>query len=60
MPRAVRPFVKTTGNPYSHIVLRGGTRANYDLVSVRDAMNKLAAKNLPEIIMIRLLPRQFR
>jgi 3-deoxy-7-phosphoheptulonate synthase len=45
-------IVQTTGNPYTHLVLRGGTRPNYDSVSVMEAMELLRKKNLPEAIMI--------
>jgi 3-deoxy-7-phosphoheptulonate synthase len=45
-------IVQTTGNPHTHLVLRGGTRPNYDSVSVLEAMELLRKKKLPEIIMI--------
>jgi 3-deoxy-7-phosphoheptulonate synthase len=45
-------IVKTTGNPHTHLVLRGGARPNYDSVSVLEALELLGKKNLPEIIMI--------
>ncbi len=44
--------VKTTGNPYAHIVLRGGKRPNYDVVSIREALDQLKAKKLPEAIIV--------
>jgi 3-deoxy-7-phosphoheptulonate synthase len=44
--------VKTTGNPWVHIVLRGGKRPNYDPISLEEARLKLIKKNLPEIIMV--------
>src|SRR5512147_3246624 len=31
-PDGVTSIVKTTGNPYTHLVLRGGSRPNYDSV----------------------------
>lgn len=44
--------VSTTGNPYGHIVLRGGKTPNYDPVSVEKAQNLLNDKNLPDTVMI--------
>ena len=45
-------IVKTTGNPYAHIVLRGGSRPNYDTVSIEEARAMLAAKGLTKAIMV--------
>jgi 3-deoxy-7-phosphoheptulonate synthase len=45
-------IVKTTGNPHAHIVLRGGTRPNYDTVSINEAVSMLAAKDLSTSIMV--------
>jgi 3-deoxy-7-phosphoheptulonate synthase len=44
----------TSGNPYCHLVLRGGkqTGTNYDAESVHAAANALADKGLPERIML--------
>lgn len=44
--------VHTTGNPHTHIVLRGGHRPNYDLVSIAEARALLRQKGLPEAIMV--------
>jgi len=44
----------TTGNNDVHIILRGGTRPNYDAHSVSEAAAKLEAANLPQRIMIDL------
>jgi 3-deoxy-7-phosphoheptulonate synthase len=44
--------VKTTGNPWLHIVLRGGKRPNYDPISLEEARLRLIEKNLPEAIMV--------
>ena len=44
--------VNTTGNPYTHLVLRGGRRPNYDSVSIREAMTLLRKMKLPESIMV--------
>ncbi len=51
-PQGHTSIVTTTGNPYAHIVLRGGERPNYDSVSIREAIGLLHAKNLPEAIMV--------
>lgn len=45
-------IVQTSGNPHTHLVLRGGTRPNYDSVSVMEALELLRKKHLPEVIMI--------
>jgi 3-deoxy-7-phosphoheptulonate synthase len=45
-------IVQTTGNPHTHLVLRGGTRPNYDSVSVMEAVELLSKKNLLESIVI--------
>ncbi len=42
----------TTGNPYSHIILRGGSRPNYDRESVNEAAKKLRAGGLNSSVMI--------
>ncbi len=44
--------VKTAGNPWGHIVLRGGKRPNYGAISIEEARLKLIEKNLPEAIMV--------
>jgi 3-deoxy-7-phosphoheptulonate synthase len=44
--------VRTTGNPYSHLVLRGGDHPNYDPVSIAEACKKLDAKKLPNAIVV--------
>lgn len=46
-------YIITKGNPYCHIVLRGGIRKpNYDSESVREVENELKAYHLPESIMV--------
>ncbi len=52
--RQGRPaIVRTTGNRYGHLVLRGGGgRPNYDTVSVRLAERALAAAELPANIVV--------
>jgi 3-deoxy-7-phosphoheptulonate synthase len=44
--------VRTTGNPYAHIVLRGGRRPNYDSYSIREALDMLRAKELTEALVV--------
>jgi 3-deoxy-7-phosphoheptulonate synthase len=44
--------VKTGGNPWAHIVLRGGSQPNYDQISIEQARLKLIEKNLLENIMV--------
>ncbi|MFZ0614033.1 MAG: 3-deoxy-7-phosphoheptulonate synthase [Desulfobacterales bacterium] len=51
-PEGKASIVKTTGNPYTHIVLRGGRRPNYDTVSIREAVRLLRDKNLPESVIV--------
>lgn len=41
-PYGVTSRVFSKGNPYSHIVLRGGKRPNYDSVSIRETCNTLS------------------
>jgi 3-deoxy-7-phosphoheptulonate synthase len=45
---------ETTGNPYCHLVLRGGsaTGPNFGDEAVTGALAKLRAANLPEVVMI--------
>ena len=45
-------IVKTKGNPYAHIVLRGGARPNYDSVSIREASTLLGEKGLHDAIIV--------
>jgi 3-deoxy-7-phosphoheptulonate synthase len=45
-------IVKTKGNPYAHLVLRGGQRPNYDSVSIREALLMLNNKNLQEVVVV--------
>ena len=44
--------VKTGGNPWAHIVLRGGQQPNYDPISIERARLKLIEKNLLENILV--------
>lgn len=45
-------IVQTSGNPWGHIVLRGGRRPNYDPISIEEARLSLIGKKLPEAIMV--------
>ncbi len=46
-------FVSTRGNPYGHVILRGGARGpNYDRTSVRGALDALRDAGLPERLII--------
>ena len=51
-PKGYSSIVSTKGNPFGHIVLRGGPRPNYDPVSVEKVQKKLKEKNLLESVMI--------
>jgi 3-deoxy-7-phosphoheptulonate synthase len=44
--------VNTKGNPWVHIVLRGGPRPNYDPVSIDETLSQLRSRNLPERILV--------
>ena len=43
---------RTTGNPYAHIVLRGGLKPNYDAASLKRCENALAKAKLPVNIVV--------
>lgn len=45
-------IVKTAGNNYGHMVLRGGKRPNYDLISIEEACLMLLEKGLPEVLVV--------
>jgi len=45
-------IVKTRGNPWIHMVLRGGNRPNYDSVSIQQTLNLLRTNGLNEILMV--------
>jgi len=45
-------IVKTRGNPYTHIVLRGGIRPNYDSVSINNTIELLNKNNLRESVIV--------
>ena len=43
---------ETKGNKYTHVVLRGGVKPNYDIKSIRACENQLEKEKLPQRIMI--------
>lgn len=45
-------LTQTRGNPFGHLILRGGTNPNYDSVAVAQAEAALAAANLPMNIVV--------
>ncbi|MBN2419242.1 MAG: 3-deoxy-7-phosphoheptulonate synthase [Deltaproteobacteria bacterium] len=45
-------IIQTKGNPYTHVVLRGGIRPNYDSFSISSTINLLKKNNLRESIII--------
>jgi 3-deoxy-7-phosphoheptulonate synthase len=51
-PNGQTAIVRTKGNAYAHIVLRGGRRPNYDTVSIREAMGMLEEKGLHQSIIV--------
>ncbi len=44
--------IRTRGNSYGHVVLRGGNKPNYDSVTIALCEQALAAKNLPANIVV--------
>jgi len=44
--------VKTKGNPNHHVILRGGEKPNFDVVSVANAIEMLNHSNLPTQLMV--------
>ncbi len=51
-PKGYTSVVSTKGNPFGHIVLRGGPHPNYDPVSVGKVIEKLKIKKLLEAVVI--------
>lgn len=46
-------IVRTTGNPWGHVVLRGGhKRTNYDPASLAEAFDRLAGAGLSPMVMV--------
>ncbi len=50
----VSAFIRTSGNPTCHLVMRGGTKPNLDETSVADASDRLAKEGLPPRVMLDL------
>jgi 3-deoxy-7-phosphoheptulonate synthase len=49
----VTSIVRTSGNPHTHVVLRGGrTKTNYDAESIRTAEGTLKSEKLPPVLMV--------
>lgn len=48
----VRSIIPTTGNPYGHIVLRGGHKPNYQEENVKLAQKMLTENGLPAVLLI--------
>jgi 3-deoxy-7-phosphoheptulonate synthase len=50
----VPAILETTGNPYAHLVLRGGTETgpNFDGASIEKAVRLLRAAHLTEVVMV--------
>ena len=44
--------VKTQGNAYGHVVLRGGEKPNYDPISIEETRINLIKKGLPEAVVV--------
>jgi 3-deoxy-7-phosphoheptulonate synthase len=44
--------VRTAGNPWGHLVLRGGSRPNFDFLSIEEARLMLLGRSLPEAILV--------
>jgi len=51
-PEGQSCIVHTKGNPYAHLVLRGGKRPNYDSVSIHDAIADLKKKDLLQAVVV--------
>ena len=45
-------IAQTTGNEDTHVILRGGSKPNYDSVSVAESVAQLAAAELPGRLMV--------
>ncbi|HYA27871.1 MAG TPA: 3-deoxy-7-phosphoheptulonate synthase, partial [Acidobacteriota bacterium] len=47
-------ILETTGNPYAHLVLRGGSESgpNFDDASIENAVRLLRGAKLPEVLMV--------
>jgi 3-deoxy-7-phosphoheptulonate synthase len=45
-------LVTTMGNPFAHLVLRGGRRPNYDSCSLREVIDMLRDKQMTEAVVV--------
>jgi len=45
-------IIRTTGNPLTHVVLRGGAKPNYDAASIGECEQMLLAAGLPARVMV--------
>ena len=45
-------IIKTRGNKYGHIILRGGKQSNYDAISIRDAEQAMEKAGLTQNIIV--------
>lgn len=50
----VSAFIRTSGNPTCHLVMRGGAKTNYDEASVAEASERLAKAGMPNRVMVDL------
>ena len=49
----ITSIVRTSGNPLGHLVLRGGrARSNFDPDSIAQALQALAARRLPPVVLV--------
>jgi 3-deoxy-7-phosphoheptulonate synthase len=51
-PEGNAAVVRTAGNPWGHLVLRGGSRPNFDFLSIEEARLMLLGRSLPEAILV--------
>ncbi len=51
-PAGKSSIVKTSGNKFGHIVLRGGIHPNYDPLSIEKTLDNLREKNLFEAVIV--------
>jgi 3-deoxy-7-phosphoheptulonate synthase len=52
-PEGYSAIIRTTGNPFGHVVLRGGNvRTNYDPESIAEAVERLRKAGLPDGLMV--------
>ncbi len=52
----VNGIVRTTGNPETHIVLRGGKKPNFDAASIAECVQMLSKAGLEPRVMVRIAP----